>query len=127
MKKIPVEFRHIRLLLAREPGHPAGDEDHGYDIVAPLTGDGHIDAETFKSHRDICRVRRFRPNENDAIAKLVRGPGGKWKFDYDSSRDDDDESGFRFGDETFVTGEYVSIREDDGNMHTFVVAQVNEV
>ena len=29
-------FQHIRLELAREPGHPAGDPASGYDIVAPL-------------------------------------------------------------------------------------------
>ena len=27
----------------------------------------------------------------------------------------------------FAVGEYISVREDDGEMHTFVVAQVNEV
>lgn len=127
MKDIPTSFRHIRLLLAREKGHPGGDDDHGYDIVAPLTEAGRIDAETFKSHRDVCRIRRFRPDEDDAIGKLVHGPGGHWRFDYDPTDPTDDEVAFRFGDETFAVGEYISIREDDGEMHTFVVVQVNEV
>jgi len=127
MKDIPVSFRHIRLLLAREKGHPGGDEDHGYDIVAPLDAGGRIDAEVFKAYRDSCRVRRFRPDEEDSVGKLVHGPGGRWSFDYDETTTSDDEVGFRFGDETFAIGEYISIREDDGEMHTFVVAQVNEV
>lgn len=127
MKDIPSSFRHIRLLLAREKGHPGGDDDHGYDIVAPLNEAGKIDAEIFKAHRDACRVRRFRPDEDDAVGKLVHGPGGRWSFDYDEARSDDDEVAFRFGDETFVIGEYISIREDDGDMHTFVVAQVNQL
>jgi hypothetical protein len=127
MKDIPASFRHIRLLLAREKGHPGGDDDHGYDIVAPLGPAGKIDVETFKAHRDTCRVRRFRPDEDDAVGKLVHGPGGRWSFEYDDSRTDDDEVAFRLGDETFAVGEYISIREDDGEMHTFVVAQVNEV
>lgn len=127
MKDIPKSFRHIRLLLAREAGHPVGDTEHGYDIVAPLTPEGRIDADTFKSHHDTCRIRRFRPGEDDAIGKLVRGPGGTWKFDYDPDTDSDDEAPFRFGDEAFTTGEYIAIREDDGETHTFVVAQVNEV
>ena len=127
MKDIPASFRHIRLLLAREKGHPGGGEDYGYDIVAPLDASARIDTETFKQHRDICRVRRFRPHEEDAVGKLARGPGGRWLFDYDADRDSDDEHAFRFGDETFAIGEYISIREDDGETHTFVVAQVNEV
>lgn len=127
MKDFPASFRHIRLLLAREKGHPGGDEDHGYDILAPLDEAGRIDDETFKDHRSKCRVRRFRPGETDAIGKLTRGPGGRWSFDYDEARSEDDEYAFRLGDETFAVGEYISVREDDGEMHTFVVAQVNEV
>ncbi len=127
MKDIPASFRHIRLLLAREADHPGGDEDHGYDIVAPLDSAGRIDGEAFRTHRDLCRVRRFRPDGTDAVGKLVHGPGGRWSFDYDDTRSDDDEAGFRFEDESFVVGEYVSIREDDGDMHTFVVAKVAEV
>lgn len=127
MKDVPASFRHIRLLLAREKGHPGGDGEHGYDIVAPLDADGRIDAEVFKAHRDLCRVRRFRPDEDDAVGKLVHGPGGRWSFDYDSADPNDDEVAFRFGDESFTVGEYISIREDDGDMHTFVVVQVNEV
>ncbi len=127
MKDIPEAFRHIRLLLAREKDHPIGDDDHGYDIIAPLDSAGRIDIESFKAHHELCRVRRFRPDEDDAVGKLVHGPGGRWSFDYDPTDITDDEAAFRFGDETFVLGEYVSIREDDGEMHTFVVAQVNEV
>src|SRR5262245_21897839 len=38
MSDLPAEFRHIRLELAREPGHPQGSSNTGYDLVAPLTG-----------------------------------------------------------------------------------------
>ncbi|HUV32064.1 MAG TPA: hypothetical protein VMW31_00710 [Devosiaceae bacterium] len=124
MSDLPPEFRHIKLELARETGHPGGDSGHGYDILAPLTADRRIDAELWKANAGKCRVRRFRPDENDAIGELRHGPGGRWFIDYDSSRDDDDEAGFRFSDEKFIAGEYVSIREDDGEMHTFRVMLV---
>ena len=127
MKDIPAAFRHIRLLLAREKDHPGGDDDHGYDIVAPLDETGRIDIESYKANRDLCRIRRFRPDQDDAVGALVHGPGGRWSFDYDPTETSDDEAAFRFGDETFAVGEYVSIREDDGEVHTFVVVQVNEV
>jgi hypothetical protein len=127
MSKKPENLRHVRLELARESGHPDGDTGHGYDLVLPLGDDGRIDVPGFRAHKDLCRVRRFRPGEDDTIGKLVHGPGGRWSFDYDPQSDSDDEAGFRFGDERFAQGEYISVREDDGQDHTFVVTQVNRV
>jgi hypothetical protein len=45
-------------------------------------------------------------------------------FDYDPAASDDDESGYRFGAHVFVPGEYVTIRSEDGELHTFQVASV---
>jgi hypothetical protein len=123
----PESFRHIRLELAREAGHPIGDTEHGYDILAPLLNDGHIDGDLATENKDKCRVRRFRSGEEDAIGKLLRGPGGRWHIDYDDARSDDDEAGFRFDTECFSVGEYISIKEDDGEMHTFLVMSVSEL
>ena len=39
----------------------------------------------------------------------------------------DDAVGFRFGDERFVAGEYVSLTLTDGEQHTYVVAAVAPV
>jgi hypothetical protein len=123
---LPHSFRRIRLELARERGHPDGSSRHGYTFVAPLDADGRIDAEEWKRHRDACRVVRFRPEEDDEIGHLVRKPGGSWAFHYDVQGEDDDEAGYRFSDERFVIGEYVSVREDDG-MHTFTVTSVQHL
>lgn len=114
----------IELRLAREPGHPAGDANHGYDIFLPLTADGHIDTAAWHDSQSLSHVRRFRPNEPDARGRIVHGPGGRWIFDYEDGTDRDDEVGFRLSDERFVVGEYVSIREDDGKTHTFQVKSV---
>lgn len=126
MNKLPEPFRHISLELARETGNPHGDAEHGYDFVAPLTGDHRIDAAQVKgANANLCRVRRFRPGEPDSIGLLRHGPGGRWFIDYDAESNTDDETGFRFGDEKFEVGEYVSIREDDGEAHTFRVVRVD--
>lgn len=122
---LPRAFRRIRLELAREPGHPAGSRRHGYVFVAPLDESGRIDAKLWKQNRDDCRVVRFRPNDED-IGHLIHRPGGTWAFHYDIDGDEDDEVGFRFDDEKFVIGEYVSIREDE-TMHTFRVTSVEAV
>jgi hypothetical protein len=44
-------------------------------------------------------------------------------FDYDWTRTDDDEAGYRFGAHTFASGEYVTI-SDQAQPHTFRVVSV---
>jgi hypothetical protein len=114
----------IELELAREPGHPHGDRNHGYHLYLPLTADGQIDGKAWHENQAACRVRRMRPNEEDARGRILHGPGGRWIFDYSEETDRDNETGFRFGEERFVPGEYVSIREDDGKTHVFQVKAV---
>ncbi len=118
------KLSHITLELAREPGHPLGDRNHGYHLYLPLTVEGRIDATAWHQVRNACRVRRFRPGEEVRHGRILYGPHGRWAFDYDGSSDFDDEVGFRLGDEVFVPGEYISVREDDGKMHTFQIISV---
>lgn len=124
---LPQSFKRIRLHLARSKEFPTGSTRHGYEFVAPINAAGHIDAELWRKHRDNCRVRRFW-GEDEQAGRLVHKPGGaehaRWVFDYDESRVDDDEAGYRFGAHAFVPGEYVSITEDDGDVHTFRVVSV---
>jgi hypothetical protein len=40
---LPAQFRQVRIELAREPGHPEGDTDVAYVIIAPLDADDRID------------------------------------------------------------------------------------
>ncbi|TPK99012.1 MULTISPECIES: hypothetical protein [unclassified Mesorhizobium] len=122
LQDLTPNFRTIRLLLAREQSHPEGDREEGYDVLAPLTDEGRLNAEEWKSHKGFCRVRRFRTGEDDLIGRLRRKPGGQWYFDY-AEGDRDDEVGFHLGEERFVTGEYVSITRN-GAMHTYQVARV---
>ena len=50
--------------------------------------------------------------------------GATWVIDYDKDRADDDEAGYRLGTHTFRTGDYVSIRDADGDLNTFRVVAV---
>ena len=105
---------------------PQGSSRYGYEFVAPLDGTGHIDTALWKQHRDLCRVRRFAEGEDDQHGFLLHRPGGpehgRWVFDYDQTAEYDDESGYRFGAHVFRPDEYVSIRREDGEMHTYQVA-----
>src|SRR5687767_12387137 len=123
-KPLPRQFREIRLELARDSQHPAGSGRQGYRLIAPLDPEGRIDARLSKEHADACRVVRFRPEEDDVGHLVRRGKG--WSFHYDIKGDEADEAGFRFADEFFVVGEYVSIREEDG-MRTFIVTSVEHI
>ncbi len=126
MKSFPHNLYHIHMELARESGHPHGDVRHGYDLVVPLTPDHHLDAETWRSHRILCRVRHFRPDQSDKVGRLARKPGGTWYFDYFAG-EADDEPGFHLDERLIQPGEYVSIREDDDEMHTFRIISVEPV
>ena len=115
----------IRLELARDPAHPSGSADHGYEFVAPLDPEGHIDAEGWRQARDRCRVRRFWEGNPDEMGHLVHRRGGSWAFHYDVAGDpDEDEPGYKFDAHAFQEGEYVSLREPDGELMTFQVVSV---
>ena len=128
MTTLPHTLKRIRLNLARSKEFPQGSTRHGYEFVAPLNASGHIDEALWKQHRDHCRVRRFWEGQDDEIGFVVHKPGGpehaRWVFDYDQTAETDDESGYRFGAHVFRPGEYVSIRDEDGALHTFQVASV---
>jgi hypothetical protein len=127
MTQLPHVLKRIRLNLARSKEFPTGSARHGYEFVAPLGTDARIDAKLWREHREHCGVRRFWGGDEE-IGKLVHKSGGKehsrWVFDYDDSAEEDDEAGYRFGDHAFAPGEYVSIRDEDGEMHTFQVVSV---
>jgi hypothetical protein len=121
-------LRRVRLHLARDPDFPEGSREHGYDLVVPLDDKGRIEPKAWKALRDRCRVRRFWGGEKDEVGHVVHKPGGAWAFHYDIHGDPDhDETGFRFESHTFVPGEYVSLKEQDGVLRTFVVAGVVEL
>ena len=128
MTQLPHVLKRIRLNLARSKEYPAGSARHGYEFVAPLDASAHIDPELWRKYREHCGVRRFWEGERDEVGHLVHVSGGRqharWVFDYDNSAEQDDEAGYRFGSHAFAPGEYVSIRDEDGEMHTFQVATV---
>lgn len=124
---LPRSFREVHLELAREKGHPDGDPATGYTLIVSLDDSGRIDADLWKSHRDACRVVRIRPHKENAVGNIVRRPGGSWALRYDDGETETpplaEEVGYHFSDESFVPGEYVSIKEQDCE-HTYMVRAV---
>ena len=124
-------LKRIHLTLARSKEFPDGSPGHGYDMIAPLDGRGHIDLAAWKKERANCTVRHFKPGQAEEFGMLVHKPGGnergRWVFDYDTAQKSDDEAGYLFGTHAFAPGEYVSVTGEDGKVHTFRVASVDAV
>jgi hypothetical protein len=130
MTQLPHSFKRIRLELARSKEFPDGSPNHGYELVAPLDDDGHIDVALWQKYRDNCRVKRFW-GDGEEIGYLSHRPGGpehaRWTFDYKRTTQHADEYGYRLGVHTFRFGEYVSISDEVGEDHTFRVVSVTPV
>lgn len=116
-------LKKIRLELARTPEFPDGSARHGYEIVAPLDGNGHVDVESWRDDKKACTVRRFWADEDDEVGRLVHTRHRTWAFSY-APGEDDDEPIYRLQDHVFRVGEYVSITEHDGVTRPFRVVDI---
>jgi hypothetical protein len=113
-------LKQIRLELARTKEFPEGSKKHGYEFVAPLDKDGHLDMSEWKKFGQACIVHRFWDREDDQHGTLVHTQRGGWAFSYEPG-DADDEPIFKFDRHTFKEGEYVGITEHDGVTRPFKV------
>jgi len=123
------QLRKVTLNAARSKGLPEGSTRRGYDFVAPLAEDGRIDLEAWRRHRGECFAHRFWDSEPVMSGLLVHRAGGRggstWAFEWKGADvAQGEEEGFRFGDHAFKVGEYVSIREFDGELETYRVVSV---
>lgn len=127
-KKHEHMLRRVRLELARDHEFPNGSSERGYDFITPLDRRDQIDFAAWKDLKDRCRVRGFWAHEVAETGHVVHKRGNIWAFHYDMHGDPThDETGFCFNSHTFAPGEYVSIKEQDGQMPTFRVASVREL
>jgi hypothetical protein len=119
-------LKTIRLELARNADFPEGSPSRGYEFKAPLTADGTLDVDAWRSVKNDCSVRRFWNGQPDETGLLVHTRGKRWMFSYDHPGENEDHEDpiFRFDRHLFVQGEYVSITEHDGELRTFRVASV---
>ena len=72
-------LRRVRLELARSAEFPEGSAQRGYEFVAPLSDDGHLDAAEWRTQRDACTVHRFWLGA-DEYGRLVHHRGGRSAF-----------------------------------------------
>jgi len=120
-----VALKLIRIELARTAEFPDGSKKHGYEFVAPLGADGHIDLAEWRRYGQACTMLRFWGDEDDRHGTLVRAKGDRWAFSYEPG-DADDEPIHHFASHVFRPGEYVTITEQDGVARPFRVAAVTD-
>lgn len=115
-------LKRVRLELARTTEYPEGSSDHGYEFIAPVNNNGHIDSGDWKKVRELCRVTRFAGEETET--GMLRHVGRGWRFDYNDASRDDDEPLFKLDRHALMPGAYVSITEHDGVQRPFKIVSV---
>ncbi len=116
----------IRLELARTHEFPNGNPARGYEFVAPLDDQGHLDAEEWRAQKDHCYVHRFWEGEDDEKGHLAH-VGRGWHFHYDGQPMDEDEPLFKLDRHALTQGDYVSVTDEDGELQPFRIVMVKPV
>ena len=116
-------FYKVRLELARTDAFPEGSVAHGYDLVVPLDAAGHLDEAAWRQNRKRCVIRRFWADEEDQRGELIHTRSKTWAFSY-APGEDDDEPLFRLDTHLFKQGDYISIREHEGETLPFRIVRV---
>ena len=96
---------------------------HESEFVVPLTEDGHLDSEEWRTAKNRCTVRRFWEGEEDWVGEVHHTRHRTWAFSY-APGEEDDEPFFHLESHVLRVGEYVSITEQDGETRTFRVVYV---
>jgi hypothetical protein len=113
----------IRLELARCPEFPEGSAKHGYLLTLPLAEDGAIDVSHGKHVAEKCRFERFWNGDPPVVGHIERHGHG-WSLAFEDEPDAPREPIFRAEGHRFLPGEYLSIKERDGEQRTFRIAAI---
>lgn len=123
-----IGLTRIVLRLGRNPdaGFPDGAHDYGYVIQAPLDANNKLDDALWREKKAHCTVRRFHPHDTPADGWL-RVRGENWYFWYDEADEGPAEPVFKLGAHELRPGEYVTVREGDGDALTFRVDEATKI
>jgi len=113
----------IRLELARCPEFPEGSVKHGYLLTLPLDDNGAIDVSHGRHVAENCRFERFWNGGPTEVGHIERHGHG-WSLAFEGDAEGEREPIFRAEGHRFLPGEYLSIKERDGEQRTFRIAAV---
>lgn len=125
MQKSAMNWKSIRLELARTREFPEGSASRAYLLRLPLDEKGLIDERALGSSPALATVHRFWPNQPDLSGYVVRTPNG-WALSYEPG-EDDDEAVFHLETHPIRIGEYITLTEPDGTRLPFRVASLKQL
>lgn len=120
-----MNWRSIRLELARTTEFPEGSASRAYLLRLPLNEDGLIDAGALGQSPALATVHRFWPNEPDRSGYVVQTPNG-WAMSYEPG-EEDDEAVFHLETHPIRIGEYIILTEPDGQRLPFRVTSLKQL
>lgn len=120
-----MNWKSIRLELARTREFPEGSANRVFLLRLPLDDSGLIDERALRLSPAMATAHRFWPNEPDRSGYVVRTPGG-WAVSYEPG-EADDEAVFHLETHPIRIGEYLTLTEPDGRQLPFRVASLKQV
>jgi hypothetical protein len=122
---LDMNWKSIRLELARTPDFPEGSASRAYLLRLPLDDEGIIDERALGHAPAMATVHRFWPNERDRSGYMIRTPAG-WAMSYEPG-EADDETVFHLETHPIRIGEYVTLTEPDGRRLPFRVVSLEQL
>lgn len=117
-----MNWKIVRLELARTEEFPEGSPSRAYLLRLPLKEDGIIDEASLSAAPARATVRRYWPNQPDMSGHVILTPRG-WAFSYEPG-ENDDEAVFHLETHAIRPGEYLTLTEPDGSKLPYRVANL---
>ncbi|MGE5723301.1 MAG: hypothetical protein ACM3YM_12665 [Sphingomonadales bacterium] len=117
-----MNWKNIRLELARTRDFPEGSASRAYLLRLPVGDDGLIDEAALRAAPARATVRRHWPSEPDMTGYVIRTPRG-WALSYRKG-EDDDETIYHLETHAMRQGEYITLTEPDGQKLPFRIASL---
>ena len=120
-----MNWKSIRLELARTKEFPEGSASRAYLLRLPLDQNGFIDEPSLAGSPALATVHRHWPNQPDRSGYMIRTRSG-WTMSYEPG-EEDDEVVFHLETHPIKVGEYITLTEPDGCRLPFRVASVEQL
>jgi hypothetical protein len=120
-----MNWKTIRLELARTEEYPQGSPRHVYILHLPLLPDDLIDEPALRQQPDRATAHRYWENERTRSGYVIKTPRS-WVLSYERG-EDDDEVLFHLETHPLRPGEYLTIIDSEEEHLPMFVASVQEL